>query len=82
MPRTLTQVCIVNAYFQTKGWGETYRPAVRTLWDGILAECNCEVAEDFNAPRPQRNRGCTKRRDATFLEDLMGAFKLEALNNQ
>ena len=72
---------VVNACFQKKGRNGTYRPAEKALWDYILGGGDCILAGDFDARSPVRNRFCTTRRNATFLEDLIAAHELQVLND-
>ena len=74
-------VRIVNAYFQKRGRGGTYRPAERALWDDILEEETCILAGDFNAHSPVWNPWCRSRRDAGFLEALIADHGLQVLND-
>ena len=59
----------------------THRPTERARWGGILAAEPCILAGDFNVHSPAWNPHCIERRDARFLEDLLDAFELEALND-
>ena len=74
------EIRVVNTYNQGTARGDNTRGAERAEWDDLLLE-DCIVAGGFNVHSPTWNRGCTQRRDARFLEELIETHNLEVKNN-